>query len=146
MAFETQVFPLAARRSLLKGFAVLALGGLAACASAPPEPGKPAGSGAEEVVGARAQERWEALIAGDLPKAYGFLSPGSRQVNSLNAYSGSIRVGFWKKARVERVECPEADLCQVHVQVEYVHRGTAIVSPVLENWTRSGEDWWIVLK
>jgi hypothetical protein len=37
------------------------------------------GGTAEDLVKARAQQRWDALLKGDTKTAYGFLSPGSRR-------------------------------------------------------------------
>jgi hypothetical protein len=134
----------ARRARLFTGLCAM-LGLMAGCAGVPPVAVPQRSSSPEEIVGERAQERWEALLAGNLGKAYSFLSPASRQINSLDSYSSSVRVGFWKKARVERVTCPEADLCEVHLVVEYV-RGSAISTPLLESWAQSGGQWWYVLK
>lgn len=99
----------------------------------------------EQIVAERAQQRWDAMVAGDLTKAYGFLSPATRQVVTLVGYSSSTRAGFWKKAKVERVECPTAELCHVHLTVEY-KRGSTIATPLRESWTKSQGEWWYVQK
>ena len=110
----------------------------AGCATVPDQP-------AEQVVVARAQARWDALLKGDIETAYGYLGPGSRAVNSLEAYRASIRKGFWQSAKVESAKC-EADSCEVHAQIEYQYRGSRIKSPLAETWVRQQGNWWYVLK
>lgn len=126
-----------ARRAL----AVLATGCLVAvagCAGTPATPRTP-----EQIVAQRAQERWDALVTGDVAKAYGYLSPGTRQVVTLVGYASSIRLGFWKKGRVDKVECPQSDRCEVHVTIEYVRGGT-IATPISEAWGLADGNWWYV--
>lgn len=118
--------------------AVLVLGLASGCVSAPGLKGT-----AEERVRARAQERWDALIAGDVEKAYSYFSPGARQARSLASYRAMIRVGFWKSAKVESVECPSPGVCRVAVQVEYTFRGADLFSPVKEEWVLSDQQWWM---
>jgi len=91
-----------------------------------------------------AQQRWDALVAGDIEKAYGFLSPGTRQARSLTSYRALIRVGFWQSAQVDQVECPSADVCKVVVMVEYVFRGSLVRSPLSESWVYREGRWWAV--
>ena len=130
----------AARRAL----GVLAVGSIGVLAGCAGGPGGLSGS-PEQVVAERSQQRWDALVAGDLAKAYGFLSPATRQVVTLVGYSNSTRVGFWKKAKVDKVECPAADLCQVDLTIEYT-RGATIATPLRESWTKSQGEWWYVQK
>ena len=42
----------------------------------------------QEVVTARANARWQALLRGDLTAAYEYLSPGSKAAMSLDFYKG----------------------------------------------------------
>jgi len=113
--------------------------GLAGCAGIPERT-------AEEAVRARAQERWDALVKGDIEKAYAFLSPGSRAVIDLRSYSETIRRGFWKSARVQQVECGSAEACDATSEIEYEYRGSRIKTPLKESWVRQEKDWWYVLK
>lgn len=99
----------------------------------------------DELVKARAQERWSALIAGDVPKVYGYMSPAAREAMSLEAFRNSIRLGFFQKADVVKVDC-QPDVCDVQLQVTYVYRGSSIVTPVREAWIRSDGGWWHVFK
>jgi len=115
--------------------AISLLGG---CASVPERP-------AEEVVKERAQARWDALVKEDYEKAYGYLGPGSRAVNSLDTYKASVNRGFYKSGQVEKVTC-EADSCEVQVRVEYVFKGSRVKTPLPETWIRQQGNWWYVLK
>ena len=123
---------------------VLAVGILAVTAGCAGGPGV-APQTREQIVAQRAQLRWDALVAGDVAKAYGYFSPATRQVLTLLGYAGAVKVGFWKKAKVEKVECPETDICDVHLTVGYV-RGSAIATPLKESWARTGGEWWYVQK
>jgi hypothetical protein len=114
---------------------------LAACGSAPKGTQVPP----EQAVRALAQERWDALVAGDIPKVYRYMSPAAREALSIEAFRDSIRVGFFQKADVVKVEC-QPDVCDVQLQVAYVYRGSSIVTPVRESWVRSGDGWWHVFK
>ena len=73
---------------------------LAACATttgqfvteqSPPEVKK-------EVVTARANARWQALLRGDLAAAYEYLSPGSKAAMSLDLYKGKHKIGMYRAA------------------------------------------------
>lgn len=118
------------------GVAAAGLGGCALLDSRPPE----------EVLKERAQQKWDALVKSDLKAAYQFLSPGSRAVLSSEAYASSIKAGFWKSAQVERAVCEKPDVCDVHVAIEYDHRGMRIKTPLRETWIKEGSSWWFVQK
>lgn len=100
----------------------------------------------EEVVKERAQARWDALVRGDTKAAYAFLSPGSRAVLTPEGYATSLRVGFWKSARVDRVECEAQQTCLAHVAIEYEFQAQRIKTPLRETWIREGTDWWYLMK
>lgn len=100
----------------------------------------------EEIVKARAQERWDALLSGNVEAAYGFLSPGSRAVMSLDAYRSGVRQGFWKAAKIEKVQCGGADSCEAQAAIEYQVRGSRVKTPLAETWIRQQGNWWYVLK
>lgn len=99
----------------------------------------------EVAVKQRAQARWDAMVAGDLPKAYSYMSPASREVISLEAFRNSVRLGFWKKAEVTGVTC-EKDACDVVVQLTYSYRGSTTQTPARETWVKSDGAWWHVFK
>ena len=114
---------------------------LAACSSAP----EPRDASPEQVVRARAQERAKAMVSGDVPRVYGYLSPTTREAMSLEAFSNTVRGGFWTQADVVKVEC-QPEVCDVELRVTYVYRGSSIVTPVKESWIRSNGGWWHVHK
>jgi hypothetical protein len=113
--------------------------GVAACASLDQRP-------PEEKVAARAQERWDALVKGDLKAAYGYLSPGSRSVMDQASFETGIRRGFWKSAKVDKVVCAVQQSCDVYVTIEYEFRGGQTKSPLRETWIQDGSNWWLVQK
>lgn len=94
----------------------------------------------------RAQARWDAMVRGDFKAAYEFMSPGTRQTNSYEMFSGKLHAGFWKEAKVIRAECPEPDVCNVVADISYVFQGTRITTPLRETWTLSQGQWWFVQK
>ena len=118
---------------------VVAVAGFAGCAA------QSAPKSDDAVVEARAKERWQALVAGDVPKAYEFLSPGSKTVYSLDVYRSSMRPGFWKAVDVEKVECT-GDVCEVFTQMTYVYNGMTIKTPAKESWIREKGVWWYLHK
>ena len=91
------------------------------------------------VVSERSQARWDALIKGDVDKAYTYLSDGSKAATSLSAYKSRTRVGLWREAKVEKVECKE-ELCTVTLEITYdarvprVGEMKGIKTPVSESW------------
>ena len=114
---------------------------LAGCAVQPE-----ARQSAESVVGERAQARWTALVTGKLSEAYKFYSPSSREVMSYEDFIRSIRMGFWKSAKVEKVTCGSEDSCDAQVIIEYSFRGNLIKTPISETWIRKDGTWWYVQK
>ncbi len=122
--------------ALVFAAAISVLGGCAALDARPPE----------EVLKARSQQRWDALVKSDFKAAYQYLSPGSRAVLTPEAYTSSLRAGFWKGAEVEKVLCEGSDACDVHVKIEYEFRGTRIKTPLKETWIKDGSNWWYVQK
>lgn len=100
----------------------------------------------EETVAKRSQERWDALVKGDVKAAYGFLSPGSRAVMDLPGYESTIRRGFWTDAKVQKVECGSAQACEAHVAIEYDFQGRRTKTPLRETWIKEGANWWLLQK
>ena len=134
----------------LRDFAVKAAGtasvflgglalGLAGCASVDSRPDP-------EALKERAQARWNALVSGDLRKAYGFLSPTTRAAMTPEAYAGGVRKGFWKSVTVDNVQCESATVCDAHLTVEYAHLGRTTKTPMKETWIKDGSTWWFVQK
>ena len=115
---------------------------VAGCSSMPePAPAKP-----EDQVSARAQARWDALLAGDYKKSYGFLSPGSKEIQSEEQYVARIKPGLWRGAKVKSVSCQAEAVCNVVVSVDYSYstrdssmNGTRGID---EKWIRQAGAWW----
>ncbi len=114
-------------RSLLRpGATVLALALLGACATqTQPGAGPIAGPAAsrvapEEAVQERAAARWQALVERRFSDAYAFLSPGYRELTSINEYVAAMsnRPVRWESADVTKASC-EADVCKVNVLMTY---------------------------
>ena len=98
----------------------------------------------QKMVADLAAARWEALIKGNFAKAYSYLSPGTREVMSLDLYKAKIRGGNWKKAKVDSVSC-EQDRCQVLMAIGYDYRDIKSLETRLdENWLRQDGKWWYV--
>ena len=98
----------------------------------------------KEVVTARANARWQALLRGDLTAAYEYLSPGAKAEMSLDLYKGKHKIGMYRAAKIESVSC-EADVCTVSVSLTYDYRQTkGIVTPLVEKWVISeGRAWYV---
>ena len=94
------------------------------------------------VVAQRVKERWDAVIAGDLRKAYGYISPAGRSVLTYEGYERGIRKGFHRAARVEEVRCTGPELCEVTLEIEYEFSGRRMKTPFFEKWVRQDSQWW----
>lgn len=100
----------------------------------------------------RAQQRWDALLAGDFEKAYGFYSPGYRSSHSRVDFELAIRSHrvAWTAAKVQESQC-DGDACTVMTKIGY-----RVGSPVPgvpkweserrmeERWIRTQGQWWFV--
>ena len=104
-------------------FAALAV--LAGCASV--ESGTP-----EEIVKARAEARWKAMVAHDFKRAYEYLAPSYRAVSSFERYNEKIN-------------------CTVAVRIESQPVGVMnfkgnIVTGDSETWLLEDGKWWLYQK
>ena len=119
---------------------------LTACATAPESAG--------DVVIKRAQDRWDALLAGDYETAYGYYSPGYRSTTSMIDLAIKIRSQRvqWVSAEYKDHSCEES-VCTVNFLV-----GFKIVKPVRgmktwensamvdEQWVKTEGQWWYLPK
>jgi len=98
----------------------------------------------QKIVAARAQERWDALIKGDVSGAYKYLSPGSRASTPFELYKAKIKPGMWTQATVDKVAC-EAEVCKVTIRITYdAKRMKGIETPLLESWIiENGTPWYV---
>ena len=72
----------------------------------------------EAAVQERSSARWASLIKGDKDTAYGYLSPASRELISLDQYRGRVNTGHFRAARIDKVDC-EPESCKVDVYLTY---------------------------
>jgi hypothetical protein len=108
---------------------------LAACAGGP-QPAK-------QTVEQRAHARWQHLIEDDWNAAYGFLTPGVRDLMSREAYRDTVRLSKvrWKTASVGKVDCPAEDRCRVNVQVGFTLTGVLTGAPSIDSFQPVEETW-----
>lgn len=121
-------------------FAVSALV-LASCANTQPR-------SIESEVKNRVAARWQALLARDVSKAYDYISPGQRAVESRDSYTS----GFGNKltyvsAVPVTVKCDSNERCNVVVSVESKvpvpgFANKTIKSDVIEVWIYENREWW----
>jgi hypothetical protein len=99
----------------------------------------------EKVVAARAEARWNAMIAHDLDKGYEFLSPGSKAANPIALYKAKIRLIDWKSAKTILTQC-NSEKCDVRLELTFTEhrmRGSA-TTVIYETWIKDNGDWWYV--
>ena len=127
-------------RDLVWAFPIVVL---AACATAPEA--VDSNGGLEQ----RVVERWSLLAKGKVADAYGFLSPATREITSLERYQGSIKPGIWLGAKAGTSVCTSDDLCTVEVHVSYSYKAKGVppyegVRTLSETWKKDGGQWWYV--
>ncbi len=124
--------------------AVLVFPLLAACTAAPSKPSQ------ADPFPQRAEQRWEALLAGDLETAYSYLSPGYRSTVSLVDWGVAQRVRKvqWTAAEYVSHECEESR-CTVIFGIDFFAfapvPGMAryeSTQRVEESWIKSYGQWW----
>ena len=137
------------RFGILAGSALAIFWGLtlAGCSTSPKSEGGGAteqkAQSAEEMVRFRAQGRWDALLAGDLTKAYGFISPAGRSTMPQTVYNGRVSSQFWRKALVKSASCG-SELCEVQIDLDYVVENVPLSRVLSEKWILDGGKWWFV--
>lgn len=100
----------------------------------------------KEIVAARAEARWQALIDGNMKDAYNFLSPAGRKVMSLEVFRARIKPGLWRGAKTNSVTCTE-ELCEAIVLVKYDIRDIkGLELEMKESWIKEEGNWWYVQK
>jgi hypothetical protein len=119
---------------------------LTACATSPESAG--------DTIEKRAQDRWDALLAGDYETAYSFYSPGFRSTTTMIDLAIKIRSQRvqWVSAEYKDHSCDES-ACTVNVLV-----GFKIAKPVKgmkvwessslvdEQWVKTEGQWWYLPK
>ena len=99
----------------------------------------------EDIVKERAQARYDALLKGDIKKAWGFTAPTYRQRVSADGYRAVMGgVGNWTKAEASRVTCEE-ERCELTGLITYKvpRMGMENTIPLDEVWIKTDGKWWI---
>jgi hypothetical protein len=129
------------------GNAIVAL--LAGGCATLPFGGFSADSPKEEKVAAvreRAEARWNALVQDDIPAAYRYLSPTTRDVLSLDQYRAKVARRTFREAKVDTVEC-EAELCKVKIKLTFDRpRMKGMIVPLEETWIIERGQFWFVYR
>ncbi|HZJ96190.1 MAG TPA: hypothetical protein VFD11_11640 [Thiopseudomonas sp.] len=107
----------------------------------------------EERVFELAEQRQAALLEYDFEKAYQYMSPGYRQLNTVDKFtSDHMGVYNWESSKVLKATCEE-DLCEVNVEVVFdvgMQSGARGRKPEKfliprinkETWVRLDNKWW----
>ncbi len=104
----------------------------------------------------RAVDRWNFLIAHQAEKAYDYLSPGTREMQTRETYAAAMntRPIKWIAAKFNHKEC-DADRCKVYIDVSYsvampgagaVGKPIESTSTQSETWVRVKDDWYFLPK
>jgi hypothetical protein len=94
----------------------------------------------------RAEARWQALIRDDIPTAYSYLSPATRDVVTVDQYKAKTARGSFRAVKIDTVQC-EAELCKVKVNLTYDRaRMKGIVTPIDETWILERGQFWYVYR
>lgn len=139
-------------RSLTLAIAIAA-GFLAGCTPSPKaEEKKP-----EEIVSARAAERWQELMQLNFDGAYAYLAPSVKTVVSANGFKNRFSIdpretkAPWIKAEVRSVVCTDNESCNVQIYVEsqnniptFKNMKTSAV--IDERWIEQDGQWWLYMK
>jgi hypothetical protein len=107
----------------------------------------------EESIKGRAMARWDALLSGDLPAAYEFLSPGIRTSVSSLQYQRSVVAQQIKWTGADYIgESCEETVCKVQISIDFAVYGAlpGVKSfeesqVVEESWIYTDGDWYFVL-
>lgn len=115
---------------------------LSACASL-------GGNVSEMQVRQRASERWQALVAGEFTRAYGFSTPSYRAVISADEFrnrnGGAVKR---EGSEVVAVKCPETTRCIATVRIDFRplfggRFGDKINTHIDETWLLEDGQWWV---
>ena len=100
----------------------------------------------QNAVGARAKARWDALIKADIASAYGYLSPATRATVPLDVYKAKHKLGLYRSAKVDKVEC-QGEACTVHLTVVYDYKQfKGVTTPLSERWIITQGQAWLAEK
>jgi hypothetical protein len=99
----------------------------------------------QSVVRERAEARWQAMINGDFPAAYAYLSPASREMVTVGTIEARAKGAItYTGIKVDTVSC-EALACKVKLWLTYDHKlMKGVTTPVDEAWIIDGGQAWYV--
>lgn len=100
----------------------------------------------EKAVMARAQARWDTLVAGQFDKAFEYITPAGRSTLPLEVFRGRLSGTKWRAAKVTKAVC-EPEVCDVTVTLEMeVLPNLPQQIPITEKWLLDGGKWWFVYR
>lgn len=130
------------RNSFAIIFAVMGLAGCTTTPSTTVPAAKPAES-VEAKVSARAKQRWDLMLKGDIDSAYGFLSPASRSVVTLDGFKNRNKPSL-KSIEVTNVSCGSPEVCDVTFHLVYDLRDIKdLKRDLMEKWVFDEGQWWL---
>lgn len=142
-------FVVAGRRQWAAAVAAAGVLGIAACASLPGGEFLSKDTPAEAkqaAVTKRALERWDALLKGDTKTAYGFLSPASREVTSLERFQAKTNTASFRGIQPDKTSC-DAESCKVRLWLTFDHRAMqGVTIPLEETWVIADGRAWLVYR
>ncbi|MDQ5769549.1 hypothetical protein [Thiothrix subterranea] len=113
-------------------------------------------SPAESVLTGYAEQRWDALIKGNLEQAYGYYTEAFQATTPFDVFQRNTpSTGLWSKAQVQKVECEASGKrCSVDVKVTVSLKMRGLSQPVdtsdivKETWIKDSwfSDWRYVKK
>jgi hypothetical protein len=97
---------------------------------------------------ARAEARWQALIAGDFDKAYDFETPAYRKLYNVRQYRARYSKGLrWNQAKIVEIDPRQPEVATVKVEIDYSFpvsdQGMMDAKGLsTETWLWVDEQWW----
>lgn len=105
-----------------------------------------AGGSPEDLVGARAKQRWDLMMKGDMAGAYEYLSPASKASLPKESYLKRRGGGrYWRNVTMQKVECAK-DTCRVTMVLDYDLSPDVknLRREIVETWILDEGVWWLV--
>ena len=98
-----------------------------------------------------AEQRWSALISGNVGEAYQYYTKAYQQATPLDVFKHKVHgTGLWNNAQVKAIRCDDSGKrCTVDVEVTVAMKMRGLTKPVetrdtvQETWVKSGwfSDW-----
>ncbi len=106
----------------------------------------------EDAVTQRANERWQALLKGDMAKAYAYSTSGFRAVVDIEGFKGRTGIaGRWHAAQTVKVTCDTPERCKAVIKLEFStlipgFSKDRMTTHIDETWLLEDGQWWIFQK